>query len=300
MPKLAGYVLIMTMKKTSITLFSAVATLGVLVLAACGGNSTTSSAASAAASVAGSAAASTVASAAASTGQLAGTTWNLAEWADGSGGQVPALTGADTATLTFLGDGTFSGFTGCNRLNGSYVEDGASLTLTPGAMTKMACPPKPTEQENAIVAALPTVTTFVIDTSLILSDANGVPVLSYAIGVNALAGTSWTATGINNGNEAVESKAGTEQVTITFNEDGTVSGKSACNTYNGSFTTDDAGAVTFGPLATTMMACEDALMQIETEFNAAMGKVATYQIEGNNLTLRDADGAMQVTASATS
>jgi heat shock protein HslJ len=284
------------------------------VLAACGGNaaSTASSAASAAASVAGGAAsaaasaadtaASAVASAAGSavagSGQLAGTTWTLAEYSDGAGGQTAALSGADTATLTFLGDGTFTGFTGCNRLNGTYVEDGSSLTLSPGAMTKMACPPKPTEQETAIVALMPTVTTFAFDTSLVLSDANDVSVLTYAIGVSTLAGTSWTATGINNGNGAVESKEGTELVTITFNEDGTVNGKSACNNYTGTYTTDDAGAVTFGPLASTMMACEDNLMQIEAEFNAAMAKVTTYQIEGSALTLRDAEGAMMVTAAA--
>ena len=289
----------MTSKQTTRTLLASVATLGVLVLAACGGN-TASTASSAASDVA--AAASTVASAAASTaattGALAGTTWNLAEYSDGAGGQTPALTGADTSTLTFLGDGTFSGFTGCNRLNGTYVEDGSSLTLTPGAMTKMACPPKATAQETAILGFLPTVTTFVIDTSLILSDASNVPVLSYAIGVTKLAGTSWTATGINNGKGALEGTDATAGVTLTFNDDGTVSGSGGCNTYSGSYTTDDAGAVTFGPLAMTMMACEDAKMQVEQQFSAAMANVTTYQIEGNNLTLRDADGAMQITASA--
>jgi heat shock protein HslJ len=44
-----------------------------------------------------------------------------------------------------------------------------------------------------------------------------------------------------------------------------------------------------------MMACEDNLMQIESQYTAALAKVTTYQIEGTTLTLRAADGATQVT-----
>jgi heat shock protein HslJ len=259
---------------------TAVLTVGVLVLSACGGNSSSTDSSAAPASAAAT--------------ELAGTSWNLSAYADAKGTEVPALTGADTATMTFLGDGTFSGFTGCNRLNGSWVQDGSSLTMTPGPMTKVACSENVTAQEDAIVAALPKVASFTADTALILTAADGSSLLTYTAGTADLAGTSWTATGINNGKEAVEATAGTEKATITFNADGTVSGSTACNTFSGSYTATPPDQLTFGPLAQTMMACEDSLMQIESQYTAALAKVTNYQIEGTTLTLRDADGAMQV------
>jgi heat shock protein HslJ len=43
------------------------------------------------------------------------------------------------------------------------------------------------------------------------------------------------------------------------------------------------------------MACEGDVQDTENQYAAALAKVTTYQLEGNQLTLRDADGATQVT-----
>jgi heat shock protein HslJ len=130
-------------------------------------------------------------------------------------------------------------------------------------------------------------------------DADGSPVLTYAPGLSSLAGTSWQATGINNGREAVVSQAGTEKVTATFAEDGTISGSGGCNTYSGTFTTGEGGAITIGPVAATEMACPEPAMQIEQTYFAALGNATTYELEGSTLTLRDANGATQVTFTLT-
>ena len=37
------------------------------------------------------------------------------------------------------------------------------------------------------------------------------------------------------------------------------------------------------------------MQDTENQYTAALAKVTTYQLEGNQLTLRDADGATQVT-----
>jgi putative lipoprotein len=86
-----------------------------------------------------------------------------------------------------------------------------------------------------------------------------------------------------------------ETVTLDFGADGTVSGFSGCNNYNGPYTETAPDGITIGPLASTMKLCDDAINQIEQEYLAAMGNVATYQIDGSTLTLRDADGATQAT-----
>ena len=46
----------------------------------------------------------------------------------------------------------------------------------------------------------------------------------------------------------------------------------------------------FGDLATTKMACPDAVGALETTFLGVLGRGTTYTLEGNRLTLTAADG----------
>jgi heat shock protein HslJ len=227
--------------------------------------------------------------------ELGGTTWNLSAYTV-DGADVPAVTSPALASLTFGTDGSWHGSTGCNSLAGTFVQDGSALTMSSGPMTMMACDGPVADQEKAVLAALPQVASFASSSSLTLLAADDTVLLTYAPGLTELAGTSWTATGINNGKEAVVSAAGTEKATATFGADGQVSGSGGCNTFAGTFTTTEPDGLAFGPLAVTAMACsDDAVTQIEQEYFAALGKVTTYQLEGNSLTLRDATGATQVT-----
>ncbi len=291
-------------------LVPAVLSLGALMLAGCGDAAVSPAAKASSAAAGASAAASAGVSAGASAGasgsaaasgaaatvtDLAGTSWNLTAYADDSGSLVPASTAPDQGTLTFAADGTFSGSTGCNRVAGQYTADGGNLTLTPGPVTKKACSPELTAQETAVLAAFPKVATFTANETLELLSSDGVALLDYEPGTTGLAGTSWTATGVNNGKQAVVSQAGVETITIQFGADGNVSGVSACNNYAGSFTETPPDGLTFGPLAGTQKACDDATNQLEQEYLAALANVTTYQIDGSQLTLRAADGATQVT-----
>ena len=52
--------------------------------------------------------------------------------------------------------------------------------------------------------------------------------------------------------------------------------------------------------ATVAVDCDADAMALESEYVAALGKAATYEITGDRLTLRDASGAMQVTYVLTS
>ncbi len=47
-----------------------------------------------------------------------------------------------------------SGSTGCNRLTGSYEQDGNSLRFKQMATTKMACPPPVDAMERAFLQVL--------------------------------------------------------------------------------------------------------------------------------------------------
>jgi len=71
---------------------------------------------------------------------------------------------------------------------------------------------------------------------------------------------------------------------------GTVSGTSGCNTYNGPYKVD-GDKLTIGPnLVSTQMACGPAETAVEKVFLERLPKVASYSIAGSTLTLADSSG----------
>ena len=59
-------------------------------------------------------------------------------------------------------------------------------------------------------------------------------------------------------------------------------GSAACNSYGGGYTADtNAGTLSFSDLASTQMACDGPLMDLESAYLAALGDVSGYQITGD-------------------
>ena len=79
-------------------------------------------------------------------------------------GGVPTL-GSPVADLTFAEDGRVSGCATVNRLMGSYVVEGDTLTCGPLAGTMMAGPPEAMDQEQRLHRALGVALTVVADGS---------------------------------------------------------------------------------------------------------------------------------------
>lgn len=71
---------------------------------------------------------------------------------------------------------------------------------------------------------------------------------------------------------------------LTFNEDGTVAGNSGCNGFGGNYTVED-DQVTFSDIVSTLIACEEPLMSQEEVVLQVMADSATYNVDGNTLTL---------------
>lgn len=150
-------------------------------------------------------------------------------------------------------------------------------------------------QEQAFLANLALVASYQIAGSqLTLLDASGAAVLTFEVQVpTPLTGTLWQATSYNNGRGAVTSLVIGTEITATFAEDGTLSGSAGCNNYTATYTVDGQ-QITITPVATTMMMCvePEGIMEQEAEFIAALGTAATFSIEGDQLELRTADGAL--------
>ncbi len=70
--------------------------------------------------------------------------------------------------------------------------------------------------------------------------------------------------------------------TMTFGNDGKITGKTDCNSFFGTYTSDGT-KISFGQLGTTRMFCEKS---IENEFLALLEKVTIYSLDTNkSLTL---------------
>jgi heat shock protein HslJ len=80
------------------------------------------------------------------------------------------------------------------------------------------------------------------------------------------------------------------QITLKFNNDGTLSGFGGCNNYNAKYiltgqTTEFGKTITIGPLASTQMYCADA-SDLESRYLANLQDAKTYSIINNQMIIR--------------
>ncbi len=67
------------------------------------------------------------------------------------------------ASLQFLADGSLAGNATCNQLIATYAQDADTLEITLSGSTMMACPPALMDQEQKLLALLPTIQGYSID-----------------------------------------------------------------------------------------------------------------------------------------
>jgi putative lipoprotein len=94
--------------------------------------------------------------------------------------------------------------------------------------------------------------------------------------------------GITTGFDAVSSVLAGAEVTATF-EGGEVSGSGGCNSYTGGYTVEDQ-AIDIGQLASTAMACAPDVSDQEAAYFDALGRAASFDIQGSTLALLDGEG----------
>lgn len=84
---------------------------------------------------------------------------------------------------------------------------------------------------------------------------------------------------------------------IIFNADNRISGADGCNNIMGTYT-KEGDKLGLSKIASTMMACAEG-GEHANEFKQSLEKIATYSVDGEQLTLRDEKGQvlMQFTAS---
>ena len=102
---------------------------------------------------------------------------------------------------------------------------------------------------------------------------------------SSLDGTSWRL------NVWTLSSLDPADFTITAHfADGRVGGKSAVNTYGGSYVTGSGGSFSVGQLVSTEMAGAEPDIRAEQAYIELLGKAASYKVNGDALTLFDSAG----------
>jgi heat shock protein HslJ len=97
-----------------------------------------------------------------------------------------------------------------------------------------------------------------------------------------LEGTQWTLS-----SSASADAPGDEAPTLML-EEGNASGFGGCNTFSGGYELDGE-SITIGPLAGTLMACEEPKMAAEAFYLPALEAADAWTVEGGELVL-SADG----------
>ena len=200
---------------------------------------------------------------------------------------VMTIGGSDTVraarpTMTFGADGQVQGTGGCNSYGGPYQLDGAAIDVGELASTMMLCQGQSIgAQETAFFAALGGAQTWRIDEAgvLVLSGPSSeIVAKSAAAEPSANTGGTGLIGRWNLADMGPTADFDHLQPTIEFTADGAVSGFAGCNTFSGSYSTDGS-ALTFGPVATTEMACQRPVSAVESDYLSALSGVTRWSVE---------------------
>jgi len=194
-------------------------------------------------------------------------------------------------TINFQADDSLQIWADCNQVGGTCSVSGSSLMLQLGPSTLAACPPD--SQVDQFLAGLEKVTNYTVTGSnLELGLQGGGRMQFSAMPALSLVGPNWQLLAYNNGRNAVQSVMIGTQPTATFGADGQLSGSGGCNSFSGPYQST-ASTLSIGPLASTMMACEQPVMDQETAYLSALERSATYRFDNGRLVLADTAGATQ-------
>lgn len=214
------------------------------------------------------------------------------EWYLRENNTVPTIEGT-SITLSFDENGQMGGSSGCNFYEGSYTTDGNTLQFDSIRRTVAACLDNILQQETSYLAAMSQVTGYrrIGPDRLVLGLVDGGTLVFVA--VPEIAGTSWLL--IDDGFPAEDRLITADSgVTLTFDQDGGVSGNSGCNHYRTTYTLM-VGSLTFDPVLSTRRPClsEDA-NALETHLFTALEATTSYTITPDNLTLYHSENGQQL------
>lgn len=216
-------------------------------------------------------------------------------WVALSGTELLEVDRPGRYTLELREDGRYAARADCNQANGAYTREEGRLSLGPAASTMVACPPG--SHSTRFLGLLGDVSGYSREADrLLLTLGDGVGAMEFrAARELALAGSSWVVRAVDNGKGGVVSVALGTSLDLSFGDDERVSGSAGCNRFTGSYEVEGE-TLSFGPAASTRRMCArpERIMEQEAAFLAALGTVARWEMRGERLQLRSAEGSLAI------
>lgn len=190
-------------------------------------------------------------------------------------------------SVEFTPEGQTSGYAGCNNYTGTFeASPDGMLSIGPLATTRMACA-QSMELESAYLAALQSPEAFGFSSEgrleiKYLNSSGDEQKLVFVNGKATLTDNIWVLLSYGDP-KSPQTVPGSNLLTAIFTADGFLTGFSGCNSYSTDYTIQD-GQITFGPVASTMMACPTG-MEAEQAYYAALASAQSYEIAGRTLTI---------------
>jgi heat shock protein HslJ len=183
---------------------------------------------------------------------------------------------------------------GCNSVSGQARLEGTKLVAPDLAIGAMGCPQNLAEQDNWIYGFFRGSPTWQLTgNDLVLSNNElEMKLTDQAVAEPArpLLGTAWKLdTVVDPGGSASSVPTGVT-ATISFSNDGKVSGRTGCNTFGGTATVA-GNQVTFSDLVSTRRACSGPAGSLEADLMHVMTGTATFRIEADRLIIEAPDGS---------
>ena len=224
-------------------------------------------------------------------GQLEGTKWVLNSFdVDGTLTIVPETVYADAR----FDARRVSGFSGCNQYDALYRAGGRTLLVSQPASTLMACDEATMAFEAQFLALLQASRFYTVhrDTLTVFGAVGEGALLVFdAAPRNPLLG-KWTVDSYGVPPSTVVAVLPDTEIDVVFGI-GTVGGFAGCNSFSGTYGTNGT-VVRISRLATTRLACDDAVMEQETAFLEALQGAALVESRGSTLNLTDRKGGIAV------
>lgn len=201
--------------------------------------------------------------------------------------------------LTFDGD-NLGASGGCNQLGGTWSIDDDVLVVPPDMiMTEMACEPAALMDQDSWLSA------FLTSRPIVAVDGDSLTLRGGDVTITLLdrevadpdrplGGTPWTVEGLVSADAVSSVPVDVRAPTLKF-EAGQVTVDAGCNTGSGTYEATDQD-ITFGPVAITRMACDEASMEVEAHVLAVLDGTAAYDIEADVLTLTNGDTGLVLRA----
>jgi heat shock protein HslJ len=205
--------------------------------------------------------------------------------------------GGETIRLTF-DEGRLGASAGCNQMSAGYELDGTRLSWTGEPMsTMMGCSEQLMAQDTWLAELLVGGVDASLDGAELVLIAAEVTIAlldeQEAVPDQPLTGTTWTLDTLIDGETASSVPAGVGAPTLEIGDDGTVQVFTGCNRGNGTAEVGDEGTtVSFGPLATTRMACPEGGSDVEAQVLAVLEGEVEVDLDGDQLTLTKGDRAL--------